>query len=838
MSLGSARAAKRSIAQRRRQQNGRSREGTRTVRRGGKLRGCCGWDEKLGLAMSRFGALLRQHRTAAGLSQESLAERARMSVEGVSALERGYRQTPQRQTVEALADALALSNDVRRAFEAHAQRADPEPLAEPSGEVRLPVALSAFIGRESEIAEITAVVRESRLVTIVGSAGVGKTQTALRVASGLRGSGIFGARFVGLASLDASGSVVGAIASALGVQEQTGRPLEHALLAYLRNKNLALVLDNCEHVIAGAAAAAAALLAGCPRLRVLATSRERLRVGGERTYRLRSLGVDAAVVLFADRARGVDHRFELTAENQSVVAEICRRLDGIPLAIELAAARVNLLSVEAIAGQLDDRFRILTGADRTAPPHQQTMRATIDWSFDLLAPSEQRLYEWLSVFSGGCTLEGAVAVAPREEAWQDEMLDLLSSLVDKSLLAVDFTGTRPRYRYLESFRTHAAEKLGARGETARTARRHAEASLAVARRLELTHEFEPDDVEPELENARSAIEWAIAAGETALATRLACRFTAFWRTIRGDAQPRRWVEALLPRLDHRVEPEIAGHAWRTLASLRQGAQKIEAAQRAVALATLCQNPAERVAALCLLTSGLIDAGRLDEAESADETASGLCRQFGMFESQRYAQVTEIHAFVAVRRGRFEEARRSYTEALLLTLRFGNAVAATSLRHNLADLELLLGDPARALELATAAADAARRMRFGRFEAISLTNVAACSLALGDTGGARNAAHDALDLAQGAYPWAAIVAIQHLANVAALGAAPERAALLRGYVDAWYSGRGCERDVAEARAYERLMGALRARLSDTQITTLSAEGALLTEENATLEALEI
>ena len=260
--------------------------------------------------MPGFRALLRQHRTAAGLSQESLAERARMSVEGVSALERGYRQTPQRQTVAALADALALDGDARRAFEASAQRADAEPLAEPSEDARLPIALSAFIGRESEIAEITALLRESRLVTIVGSGGVGKTQTALRVASELRGSGIFGARFVGLASLDASGSVVGAIASALGVQEQTGRSLEHALLAYLRNKNLALVLDNCEHVIAGAAAAAAALLAGCPRLRVLATSRERLRVGGERTYRLRSLDVDAAIVLFADRARGIDHRFE------------------------------------------------------------------------------------------------------------------------------------------------------------------------------------------------------------------------------------------------------------------------------------------------------------------------------------------------------------------------------------------------------------------------------------------------------------------------------------------------------------------------------------------------
>ena len=202
------------------------------------------------------------------------------------------------------------------------------------------------------------------------------------------------------------------------------------------------------------------------------------------------------MMLFADRARGIDHRFELSAENQSVVAEICRRLDGIPLAVELAAARVNHLSVKALADQLDDRFQILTGADRTALPHQQTMRATIDWSFDLLTPREQQLYEWLSVFSGGCTLEGAVAVAPQEEAWQDEMLDRLSSLVDKSLLTVDFAGTRPRYRYLESFHTHAAERLVARGETEIASRRHSEASLVVAQELEFVHEFEPNDWSP------------------------------------------------------------------------------------------------------------------------------------------------------------------------------------------------------------------------------------------------------------------------------------------------------------------------------------------------------
>jgi predicted ATPase len=793
--------------------------------------------EKITLVMSRFGALLRQHRTVAGLSQESLAERARMSVEGVSALERGYRQTPQRQTVTALAEALDLAGDARREFEMTAQRAETEPLAEPSDEARLPVALSAFIGRKDEIAEISALLRENRLVTLVGSGGIGKTQTALRVAGDLRGSGIFGARFVGLASLDASRAVIAAIASALGVQEQTGRSLEHALLAHLRNKNLALVLDNCEHVIDGAAAAAAMLLAGCPRLRVLVTSREPLKVSGERIFRLPSLQADEAVALFTDRARAVDHLFALTPQNRPTVGEICRRLDGIPLAIELAAARINLLSVNALAERLDDRFRILTGADRTALPRQQTMRAAIDWSYELLSLRERELYEWLSVFAGGCTLEGAVAVAPPEPPWEREMLDLLSSLVDKSLLTVDLSGTRPRYRFLESFRQHAYEKLVTRGIEA-VARRHAHASLVVAQGLERAHEWNPEDNEPELENARSAIERAIAAGEASLATRLTCGFTLIWRTSRGDAQPRRWLEALLAKLDIRADPEIAAYAWRTLATLGQGTQKVEAAERAIALAMAYENPADRVAGICLLASGLIDAGRLDEAESANATAIAICRECHLLETRYYATAAEVRAFVAVRRGRFEDARASYAEALALTLRFGSAVGATSLRHNLAELELLLGNPERALELATAAADGARRMHFSRFESISLTNVAACSLALGDVDGAWQAAHDALEIAQGAYPWGSIVAVQHLATVAALRGEPQPAARLRGYVDAWYRAKGCERDVAEARGYETLMVALRERLSESRIDGLSAEGAMLSEEQAALEALEL
>lgn len=788
--------------------------------------------------MSRFGLLLRQHRLAAGLSQESLAERAGLSVEGVSALERGYRERPQRQSIAALATALALTGDELREFEAGAQRIDDLGAPRVLEETRFPISLSAFIGREDEIAEVTTLLKGNKLVTVIGSAGIGKTQTALRVATGLRGSGIFGSRFVDLATLDAGGSALSAIASALGVQEQSGRSLPHAVIAYLRNKNVALVIDNCEHVIGSAAGVVAELLAGCPRLHVLATSREPLKVSGERTYRLPSLPMADAIALFADRARAVNHRFAVSEENEPLVSEICRRLGGIPLAIELAAARINFLSIRELAERLDDRLNILAGSDRFALPRQQTMRATIDWSYELLQPDEQRVYEWLSVFAGGCTLEGAIAVAPSEEKWRSGMLELLSSLIDKSLLTVDFSESQTRYRFLESFRRHASERLVARGEAAIVARRHAEASLAVAAALERARDWDLYDIEPELDNARAAIDWATAAGHFLLAIRIASGFTAVWRMRRGDAQPRRWLEAFLPHIDERAEPAVAAQAWRMLASLCLGTERIKAARRAIGLAESCGDFQEHLAGLYQLTSGLIDTGRLDEAETVSTTYLRICRERQMLETRRYAGAMETRAILAARRGDFEEARRLYTEGLALTLRVGSALAVTSFSHNLAELEFILGNNQRALELAIAAVEGARRSRLTRLETIASTNAAACYLALGDLESARQVAHDTLEIARDAYPMGAIIAIQHLATVAALRGESECGARLRGYVDAWYRVKGCERDLAEARGYDTLMTSLRERLSAARIETLAADGAALTDERATREALAL
>ena len=522
-----------------------------------------------GPSSSDFGALLRQHRLAAGLSQEALAERARMSINGISALERGYRRTPQRETLGLLATALALGDEERRAFEAAAassatRATGKQPIAVgPWPGAGLPLALTSFVGRDVELQEIAALIRDFRLITLTGSGGVGKTQTALRVGAALSEENETAVRFVGLASVRA-GLVTATVAAAVSVQELPDRPLLETLGASLKNSKLMLlILDNCEHVISEAASVADALLGSCTHLRILATSREPLRTAGERTYRLPSLEEAPALALFADRARAVDHRFAVTEETGETLRDLCRRLDGIPLAIELAAARINLLSVRALTERLDERFRILSGGERTALPRQQTMHATIDWSYNLLAPSEQRLFERLAVFVAGCTLEGAEAVAVSSAIETHEVFGLLSSLAEKSLVVADVDLDASRYRLLESTRAFALEKLSERGERSELAQRHALWVAGVADRVRETARTMPvvpwlREFEPELDNARSAMEWALSEGDLHVAMRIAAGFSLIWSMSRGQAEPRRWLEAVLPHLGEEPDPRRSG----------------------------------------------------------------------------------------------------------------------------------------------------------------------------------------------------------------------------------------------------------------------------------------
>jgi predicted ATPase/ribosome-binding protein aMBF1 (putative translation factor) len=802
---------------------------------------------------SDFGTLLRQHRLAAGLSQEALADRARMSANGIGALERGYRRNPQRETLALLADALGLSGEDRRAFERAASR--PAGPRRPIGRsaaaefwsdtytARLPLSLTTFVGREAELREIASLVHEHRLVTLTGTGGVGKTQTALRVGASFGNGEAKPVAFVGLAPVESRSSVIAAVASAIGVREAPNRPLLDVVLAHVRNKALLLILDNCEHVIADAAVLADAVLSRCPRIRILATSREPLRVGGERVYRLPSLSVPEALALFADRARAVEHRFSVTDDDVPPLTDLCRRLDGIPLAIELAAARVNLLSIRALGERLDERFRILTGGERTALRRQQTMRATIDWSYELLDAPERRLFERLAVFVGGCTLEAAESVVCDATLRASDVFETLSSLAEKSLVVAELEGASPRYRFLESTRAFAIEKLRESGEHSTFAHRYALWVAVLADRARTsgaTMPIEPwvREFEPELENARAAFDSTLSGGDVVLAARIACGFTGVWRMNHGNSEPRRWLETVLPRLDDAVTPVIMASIWRALSTVTFGMRKIEAAERALEFDSRCDDPIENAASLYQLSQGLLEVGRIDEADAANERALRLCRNNGLTRSRRYAALLDMRARVAVRHDRVDDARQCYAQALAVMSAMGDEHEAILIRINMAELEFKAGDVPQALEFAEMAAAGARHVRSRHREATALTNLAAYKIAVGDTEGARRDAAQALTLALGAQPIGAAIAIQHLATVAALGTDARSGARLRGYVDAWYREEGCERELTERRSYDTLMSALRARLGDPEIEALAQQGARFSEEEAAVEALTV
>jgi non-specific serine/threonine protein kinase len=448
--------------------------------------------------------------------------------------------------------------------------AEPDRLAEPgrhSPRHNLPIPHTSFIGREKEIALVQDLLSRTRLLTLTGSGGCGKTRLSLRVASEVLEPFPDGVWLVELASLAEPALVSQAVASLLDIKEERGISLTQTLTDRLKARNLLLVLDNCEHLVSACAALASAILDACPGVKLLTTSRERLGVSGEQIYRVPSLSFpDAvqsvtvesasgyeAVRLFVERARLIDVDFGLTPETIPVIARICRRLDGIPLAIELAAARVHSLSLDEIHTRLDRRFQLLHGGDRTALPRHQTLRALIDWSYELLSVQERVLLQRLSVFAGGWTLVAAEQVCAGEEVEEWEVLDLLTGLVDKSLVAADTRGTATRYRLLETVRQYAHDRSVESGERLVVRARHRDYFLALAEEGRQKMESEEQAhwltvLEEEHDNLRQALTFSLEEEEgTGAGLRLGAALVPFW-LIRGHlSEGREHLAAVLSR---------------------------------------------------------------------------------------------------------------------------------------------------------------------------------------------------------------------------------------------------------------------------------------------------
>jgi predicted ATPase/class 3 adenylate cyclase len=415
----------------------------------------------------------------------------------------------------------------------------------------LPAQLTTFIGREREMAAVKKLLGRSRLLTLTGAGGTGKTRLTLQVAADLLETYPEGIWVVELAPLTDPALVPQAVATTLAVKEEPGTPLTQTLVERLKSKRLLLLLDNCEHLLDACASLADAILRECVEVQLLASSRERLGMTGEQTYHVPSLGLppepeetgelrpeellgSEAAQLFAERAALVKSDFTVTPANAGFLAQVCCRLDGIPLALELAAARVRVLPVEQLAARLGDRFRLLTGGSRTAVPRQQTLRALIDWSHDLLSEPERALLRRLSVFAGGWTLEAAEAVCAGQPIEEWELLDLLTALVDKSLVVCEETETEARYHLLETIRQYAREKLVETDESVGVSQRHLGFYLSLAEEA-TPHLYGAEQIaaqkrlQRESDNLRAALEWSLGwEGGVEAALRLVGALGHFW----------------------------------------------------------------------------------------------------------------------------------------------------------------------------------------------------------------------------------------------------------------------------------------------------------------------
>jgi predicted ATPase len=655
-------------------------------------------------------------------------------------------------------------------------RNDFPPLRTPKsvGAHNLPVQLTSFVGRGAQMTDLEKLLVDNRLVTLTGAGGAGKTRLAVEIAGRIAPEFRDGVWYIDLAPVTHPGVVAVAVARALGLPDQPGRSTMDTLLRFVRDRQMLVVLDNCEHLLDASAELVVALLGAAPGLTVLATSRQPIGVAGEVSWRVPSLSLaHEAIELFIDRGRRARPDFRMTDDDTTTVTEICRRLDGMPLAIELAAARVRALSLAEILEGLRDRFRLLTGGARTAVRRQQTLRASVDWSHALLTKPERVLFRRLAAFLGGFDLAAAQAVAGGGELQPYQVLDLLTLLVDKSLVVADDSGGRTRYRLLETVRQYALEKLGESGEADAVRARHRDHYTALAAPLDAPagrdYEQRIEQAEIEIDNLRAAFGWSRENSDNELALALASSLQPLWQAGGRLREGLAWFDAALADLDAHhpgVAPAVRARALADqalLAYVAIAADSRDQAQQALAIAREVDDPALLARALtaCCLIAVFTDP---EVARAYFAEAIGLVR--ALDDRWRLSELLAWQALgAAVVAGDPIAGRAAAEEGRDLADAIGDRYGSRRCRFSLGTAQMWKGDlVGAATQFSVVAAEAeAAHDEIRRVHSLAYQGVALAWQ--GDTGAARTAADAAVESAAELAAMSAGIAYTAFATVA-------------------------------------------------------------------------
>ena len=717
----------------------------------------------------------------------------------------------------------------------------------------LPQQISSFVGRGRETGEVKDLLARSRLLSLVGVGGIGKTRLALQVAAETHDAYPDGVWFVELGSITDPSLVASSVAQVLGVRERKGVDLAATLGNHLKSRRLLLLLDNCEHLIDACATLAAALLQAAPEIRILASSREQLQIAGEQIYpvpplslpapggNLESLARSEAAQMFIERVRLQDPGFRLTERPAIAITSICNHLDGIPLALELAAARAHSLSIDEINARLKDRFKLLTGGSRSALPRQQTLRATLDWSYDLLDAHERTVLNRLGVFSGGFTLAAASAVASDQAIDEFTVVDCLSHLVARSLVVSETNAAGDRYRLLETTRSYAREKLSATEHSREVERRQAHYFRDLLVRAADDWLSTPDATWhatylSERDNVRAALDWALGpGGDRSIGVALAGASGPIWSELSLYGEGHRRIEAASGHIDAETPAADEARLWLWLGltwSLAAPDRAVPALERAIDLYRQLGDVRNLGFALPRLAHEEALAGRFDHAAALLAEAYPLLENAGL--PKVLGDYFDYCAVLKALSGDPVDARMNLEKALSLYRSAGADRYALFTLAQLGDVAWSLGDLDMARSGMQETVALLRKTPQTVMLGLCLSNLAGVHVERGELDEAIDAAREGLPmLVEGGFAWSHL---DHLALRAALAGKLADAARIAGFSDAAFAIRKTARQPNEARSRDRLQRLLQERLAADHLARLYGEGAVLSEDGAVKLAL--